>query len=198
MIKLVVRSLLLGIGLAMDAFSVSITNALREPEMKLARMSEIAGVYGFFQFTMPMLGWLGVTAADRVFGAFHRWVPWIALVLLLYLGGRMLADGIKGLKQRKEKSSKDGVSDGFVLTGRLLLLQGFATSVDALSTGFAIETYAFGSAFACSLIIGAVTYLVCMAGLTVGKRIGRLFTGYADIVGGLILIGIGVEVFISH
>ena len=86
LILFVTNSILLGIGLEMDAFSVSIANALNEPEMKITRMSLIAGCYAFFQFIMPVAGWVCVHTIAQIFTSFQKFIPWIALILLLYIG----------------------------------------------------------------------------------------------------------------
>ncbi len=183
----VFNSVLLGIGLAMDAFSVSLANGLHDPQMKPGRMSGIAGVFAGFQFAMPLIGWLCVHTIVRYFRAFERAVPWIALLLLAFIGGKMLFEGIRG--GETETSAGPGIG--------LLLIQGIATSIDALSVGFTIAGYGWGMAFAACLIIAAVTYILCMAGLRIGKKFGTKLADKAQILGGVILIAIGVEIFIS-
>lgn len=92
---LLISSLLLGFGLAMDAFSVSLANGLNEHRMGTGRMCEIAGTFGIFQFAMPMIGWVCVHTIAEKFIAFQKYIPWIALLLLLYIGGQMLMEGIE-------------------------------------------------------------------------------------------------------
>ncbi len=181
------NSILLGVGLAMDAFSVSLANGLGEPAMSRRRMCLIAGTFAAFQALMPMTGWLCVHTLVEHFRAFERLVPWIALVLLLYIGGSMLYEGLHG--EDAEVSAALGLGT--------LLLQGIATSIDALSVGFTIEEYPFSAALIESLIIGAVTLAICLAGLFLGRTIGRRLDRVAPILGGLILIGIGVEIFLT-
>ena len=183
------NSALLGVGLAMDAFSVSLANGLNEPLMKKGRMSLIAGVYAFFQFAMPMIGWICVHTIVRYFGAFERFIPWIALVLLLYIGGSMLIEGIKNKDSADETVKKLGFGT--------LIVQGVATSIDALSVGFTIADYGLFMAFIASLIIAAVTFVICIAGLLIGKKVGTKLAGKASILGGVILIAIGLEIFIK-
>ena len=89
------NSVLLGVGLAMDAFSVSLANGLNEPGMKKKKMCGIAGVFALFQALMPMTGWVCVHTILQYFKAFEKFIPWIALVLLLFIGGKMLMEGIK-------------------------------------------------------------------------------------------------------
>lgn len=182
------NSVLLGVGLAMDAFSVSLANGLNEPHMKKKKMSQIAGVFAFFQALMPMTGWFFVHTAVQYFKVFEKFIPWIALILLLFIGGKMLAEGLKNEDNEAEKP-KVGLT--------ALLIQGVATSIDALSVGFTIAKYNLNMAAVCSLIIAAVTFVICMAGLVIGKRFGTRFSNRATILGGVILIVIGMEIFIT-
>ena len=181
------NSILLGVGLAMDAFSVSMANGLNEPDMKKNRMSGIAGVFAFFQFLMPMVGWICVHTVVQYFKMFEKFIPWIALFLLLYIGGSMLIEGIKG----EEEEESHGV--GF----KALLVQGVATSIDALSVGFTIADYGFVMALVCSLIIAVVTFFICVGGLQIGKTVGNKLSNKASILGGVILIFIGIEIFVT-
>ena len=189
LILFVTNSILLGIGLAMDAFSVSIANALNEPEMKITRMSLIAGCYAFFQFIMPVAGWVCVHTIAQIFTSFQKFIPWIALILLLYIGGKMLWESF-------HDEESDDSSEIKKLTFVLLIVQGIATSIDALSVGFTIADYNFSSALAASIIIAAVTFAICITGLKIGKTVGNRLSGKAEILGGLILIGIGIEIFV--
>lgn len=182
-----INSALLGVGLAMDAFSVSMANGLRETGMTKKRMSAIAGTYAFFQWLMPMAGWVCVHTILLLFTAFQKFIPWIALFLLAYIGGKMLIEGIRG---GEVPENDPGVS------GTALLMQGIATSIDALSVGFTIADYHFPEAMVCSLIIAAVTFVICIGGLIIGRKLGTKLAGKASILGGVILIGIGLEIFI--
>jgi len=182
------NSIFLGVGLAMDAFSVSLANGLNEPSMKKPRMCGIAGVFSFFQFMMPMAGWICVHTVMQCFTAFEKFIPWIALVLLSFIGGKML---IEGIKNKDEEGEKPAV--GFAA----LLVQGVATSIDALSVGFTIAEYGLLMAFVCCLLIAAVTFLICLGGLFIGKKFGTKLAGKASVLGGVILIAIGLEIFIK-
>ncbi len=185
----VFNSVLLGVGLAMDAFSVSMANGLNEPGMKQKKMCGIAGVFALFQALMPMIGWICVHTVVRYFAAFEKFIPWIALILLLYIGGKMLLDGIKNKEEAVEEMSGVGMA--------ALLVQGVATSIDALSVGFTIADYGFAMALVCALIIAAVTFVICMAGLVIGKTFGTRLSNKAAILGGVILIFIGIEIFVT-
>ena len=182
------NSVLLGAGLSMDAFSVSMTNGLNEPYMKRGKMCEIAGVFAVFQALMPMIGWFFVHTLARYFKMFEKCIPWLALLLLVFIGGKMIREGTL---KNKEESGNPGVAFG------ALLIQGTATSIDALSVGFTIAYYDFLMAFTASVIIAAVTFAVCMCGLVLGKLFGTKLSDKAQILGGVILIIIGVEVFVS-
>lgn len=184
----ILNSILLGVGLAMDAFSVSLANGLNDPHMKKNRMSLIAGVFGFFQAAMPLIGWVCVHTLVQYFKSFEKFIPWIALILLLYIGGKMLLEGIKG---------DDEAAGDNKLTMSVLLLQGVATSIDALSVGFTIAEYGFLMALTSAIIIAVVTFIICILGLILGKKFGTKLAGKANILGGVILIGIGLEIFIT-
>ncbi len=243
-----INSMLLGVGLAMDAFSVSCANGLREPRMSPGRMSVIAGVYAWFQFMMPMIGWICVRTVAQTFTEFQKFIPWIALILLLWIGGKMLIEGLQGLRASREapgggkcqaaeegacsstaggkcqageegacastaggkcQAAEEGAFSGKddesgttqASSGRLmvatLVLQGIATSIDALSVGFTIAEYDIVKALAACLIIAVVTFVICIGGLMIGRKVGSRLAGKADIAGGVILIAIGIEIFLS-
>ena len=181
-------SILLGVGLAMDAFSVSLANGLNSPSMSRKRMCGIAGIYSFFQFLMPMIGWICVSSVAKAFGVFEKFIPWIALALLGFIGGKMLIEGIKN----KEEEQKCGDN-----TLGAMLVQGVATSIDALSTGFTISDYSGWMALLCAAIIAAVTFIICFIGVELGKNFGTRLAGKAGIFGGIVLIIIGIEIFIT-
>lgn len=187
-VSFLINSILFGLALAMDAFSVSLANGLHEPQMKLRRMCLMAGMFSLFQTLMPLTGWVCVHTIETLFSAAQRFIPWISLALLLFLGGKMLLEGIR-------HRGSDAMPPAVGIAG--LLAQGVATSVDALSVGFTIADYTWQPAVAEALIIGVVTFGVCMVGLLLGKRFGTRFAGKAEIFGGLILIGIGIEIFIT-
>ncbi len=201
------NSALLGVGLAMDAFSVSIANALNEPHISRMRGCAIAGVYAAFQFAMPMVGWLCVHSIAETFTTFQTFIPWIALILLLFIGGKMVWETIRGQNKFCKACSKAREAcancphrmqddEKRRITFGVLMLQGIATSIDALSVGFAIASYDIFAAFIASLIIAVVTFIICLGGLSIGKVAGQHLSSHAQIVGGLILIGIGIEIFV--
>ena len=209
------NSILFGIGLAMDAFSVALAAGMNEKQMNPARKLTVAGTFALFQTAMPLIGWLCVHTVADAFNAFRKYIPWIALVLLLFIGGKMLLEGIRAGDNAgtiDDPGSIDGNVDGNVdgirtsaaevkagrpLTLRTLMLMGLATSIDALSVGFTIAELPFPSALIESVIIGAVTLGICLAGLALGRLLGMKLAARASILGGLILIAIGLEIFIT-
>ena len=189
------NSILLGIGLAMDAFSVSLANGLNEPDMSNQKGLGVAGVFGAFQGLMPFIGWVFVHTMATAFSAFEKLIPWIALALLGYIGGKMLIEGIQEYKCKNEGGTECPMPKKLGLSA--LLLQGVATSIDALSVGFTISDHTLIEAIVCALIIAVVTFGICFAGIKLGKKFGTMFAGTSSIFGGAILIFIGLEIFIT-
>ena len=188
MAVLILESFLLGVGLSMDAFSVSLANGLHEPKMHKRKALLIAGMFAIFQGLMPLIGWICVHTLAEQFEIFEKFIPFIALVLLSFIGGKMLYEGITNKDSCEEKPSV-----GFTA----LLVQGVATSIDALSVGFTISHYNWLEALLACLLIGVVTFFICFAGLAIGKKAGTKLAGKAGIFGGAILIFIGLEIFIT-
>ena len=182
------NSVLLGVGLAMDAFSVSMANGLNEPDMGMGRMCGVAGVFAGFQALMPLVGWFCVRRIVQYFELCEKFIPWLALALLGFIGGKMLLEGIRA------DDSEEGRTGLGIWA---LLVQGVATSIDALSVGFTIAEYGWLMALVAALIISAVTFVICMAGLATGKKFGTKLSNKAQVFGGVILIAIGLEIFIG-
>lgn len=187
-IRFFITSAMLGVGLAMDAFSVSLANGLNEPGMSRKKMAGIAGMFAFFQALMPLIGWFCVHTITNLFQSVEKFIPLIALLLLLFIGIKMIMDGIQGEEESEEKA---GLGFG------ALLVQGIATSIDALSVGFTIAEYNGVMAVVSALIIAAVTFVICAFGLVLGRTAGTKLAGKAQILGGAILILIGLEIFIT-
>ena len=183
-----VNSLLFGVGLAMDAFSVSLANGLNEPNMKRRRAILIAATFAGFQIFMPLVGYLLVHTVVETFTVLQKFIPWIALLLLGFIGGKMLYEGFSQKEEGEEK-----VAVGFWA----LIVQGIATSIDALSVGFTIATLPVYKALIESAIIGVVTFFICLGGLHLGRTFGVKLAGKATILGGFILIFIGLEIFLT-
>lgn len=186
MIPVIITSFFLGIGLAMDACAVSMANGLNEPKMKINKVLLIATMFAVFQALMPFIGYLvGSSFLTKI-----EWIiPWVALVLLGFIGLKMLIDGIKHKDDCCEECKK--------LTFKALIIQAIATSIDALSVGFTISNYNIFEAIVSVLVIALVTLPICIAGVYIGKKFGTKLGCKAEILGGIILITIGLEIFIS-
>ena len=192
---LVFDSLLIGTGLAMDAFSVSLANGLNEPCMRRRKIFAVAGIFALFQALMPLIGWVCVHTVATYFEAFESAIPWIALALLSFIGGKMLFEGIN--ENRCKEVDGELVCECKSVGLWSLLVQGVATSIDALSVGFTISDYELSEALICALLIALVTFVICYAGVLLGKRFGTALAGKSEILGGAILIFIGVEIFVT-
>lgn len=188
MFTFILNNLLLGVGLSMDAFSVSLANGFNEPKMKKIKVLGIAGVFGLFQGIMPMIGWICVHTIVEKFKVFEYFIPWIALILLLYIGGKMVFGYFEKGKEEEEAEK---------MSLHALLIQGIATSIDALSVGFTIAEYSLNIAIISVLIIACTTFIICLIGVILGKKFGTKFSSKAELIGGIILICIGLEIFIS-
>ena len=186
------NNILLGVGLAMDAFSVSLANGLHEPGMRRRRVCGVAGTFAVFQALMPLIGWFCVHSLVQYFTVFEKFIPWIALILLCFIGGKMLIEGI-----RNRGCAETGTCPVTRIGFGALLLQGVATSIDALSVGFTIADYNLPEALLAVAIIGLVTFGICIGGLLIGRRFGVKLSDKAAILGGAILIVIGIEIFIT-
>lgn len=185
--KVIVQSLFLGMGLAMDASAVSMTNGMKFPKMTIKKTLLIAFMFGLFQGVMPMLGYFLGSAFTKFLTQF---TPWIALGLLSIIGGKMLSEGIK-------HNSKDDDEEVESLTFKVLLIQAIATAIDALSVGVILIDYKIHEMFIAVAIIALVTFIFSLSSVFLGKKFGTLLKSKAEIIGGLILIGIGLEIFIS-
>ncbi len=183
-----ITAVMLGVGLAADAFSVSLANGLNENKMKTNKMVLVAGMFAVFQGLMPMLGWFFVHTLVEYFKVFEKFIPWIALILLVFIGGKMLIEAFD------KKCSEEEVKP---LGIGLLLIQALATSIDALSVGFTIATHTFFPALVTALIIALITFVICFIGIIIGKKFGTKLKNKASLLGGLILIIIGIEIFIT-
>ena len=183
------NSALLGVGLAMDAFSVSMANGLHDPKMGKDTMCRIAGTFALFQAVMPMTGWVCVHTIVELFSSFEKFIPWIALALLGYIGGKMLVDGIKG--EEAEEAAE--------LSAGALFMQGVATSIDALAVGVTFSMVELSvSIWLAVCLIGCTTFLISLGGVYVGNVFGAKYKNKAEFVGGTILILIGVKIILEH
>ena len=180
---------LFGIALAMDAFSVSIANGINEPNIKTKKAILISSIFAIFQALMPLIGWLCVHTIVEKFSIFSKFIPYIALALLSFLGIKMILDG-----RKKDNNEETKIAIGFLG----LIVQGIATSIDALSVGFTIADMKFHEAIVCCIIIAIITFIICFIGVFIGKKFGSKFNNNAELVGGIILIVIGLEIFITN
>ena len=181
----IVRSLFLGIGLAMDATCVAMTNGLKYPKLKIRHALLISFMFGFFQALMPLIGYLlGVSFSEFL----TKFTPIIALVLLTIIGGKMLLEGF-------EKKEKDEEVKQFNFP--MLLVQAIATAIDALSVGIIMIDYKFNELIIALILIAVVTFVLSFIAVFLGKKFGVLLNNKAEILGGVILIVIGLEIFIS-
>ena len=195
MISIIVNGLLLGFGLAMDAFSVSLANGLKYPAMKHGKMIATAGTFAIFQGVMPLIGWFLVTRLRSVFDVLEGYIPWASLILLVFIGGKMLFEALAPCKAEDENGAKLDTCPCGELTVCALLLQGVATSIDALSVGLTIPHLTFPEALGEAAIIAALTFIICYAGIIIGKKFGTKLSIKAAILGGIILIAIGFKIF---
>ncbi len=185
-----VTSILFGVSLAMDAFSVSLANGMNEPRMKLSKSCGIAGMFGFFQALMPFIGWILMMTLLTLFKSLTAIIPWVAFLLLGFIGGKMLYEGISCQAGNECNCNKQ-------LGFGALVVQGIATSIDALSAGTGFDGYAFIDAVVASVIIAIVTFIICVCGVEIGKKTGMLLAGKASILGGVILILIGIYILLK-
>lgn len=176
---------LIGVGLSMDAFAVSITNGLSCTNLKRKQMLLIAVCFGVFQGLMPTIGFFLGKAFEVYISAVDHW---IALVLLGYIGGKMIYDAITEKEEEKE----------YALTAKLLLMQGVATSIDALAVGVSFAALPDVKILPAVLLITVITFALSMVGVGFGKKVGQKLGSRALLVGGLILVGIGVKIFVEH
>ena len=192
----------LGAGLAMDAFSMSLADGLHEPTMHKRRICVLAGVFALFQFAMPMIGWFCVHTAATYFNAIQPFIPYVALALLLFIGGKMLWEGVRPCKcEEVETSEGETVTVCECPVTHLgfgaLIVQGIATSIDALSVGFTLADYNAIQALVACLVIGVLTFGICAVGVVIGKKFGTKLERKASVFGGAILILIGIKILLE-
>ena len=185
--------LLLAIGLAMDAFAVSIGNGLSMKKQNPKAALAIAFSFGLFQALMPTLGYFLGSAFEDIIRQFDHF---IALIFLGFIGGKMIFDGIKELIADKKGETEE--LPEFRLTFGKLLIQAIATSIDALIVGVSFAALPDVNIWTAVLLIGAVTFAISLIGVFSGKKFGQLLGSKAEIFGGVILVGIGLKVFIEH
>jgi len=187
---------LLGIGLAMDSFGISITHGFKDKKIPLRRTFAIAGTFGLFQGIMPLIGWLIVYGLSSVSNSkfqqiFSQIVPPLAFIILAYLGIKMIYEKVH---TNDDEESTNNSTKSFAV---LLLLQGIATSIDALSTGLAFKDYSPAQALISIAFIMVITFGLCFVGVFLGKKFGGKVGDKAEIIGGAILITVGLFILIK-
>jgi len=181
--------LLLALGLAMDAAAVSAARGLATPRILPRHVLLVAAFFGGFQALMPLLGWL---AGSRIGPLVQAWDHWIAFVLLGAIGGKMLWEALGGgVKEAEAPTDKD------LFGMKVMLVLAVATSIDALAVGITLPM--LNAPLALSLVtIGVTTAVLSVLGLFAGRRFGAVLGRRLDVVGGLVLIGLGVKILVEH
>ena len=193
--NLIFSSVLLGVGLAMDAFSVSLANGLNDNKMRLRKVFLISGLFAIFQAAMPLIGWLAVSLFLEFFDKFKPVIPWISFILLCFIGGKMLYESIRQGKNETEEERKNNLTIG------ALFIQAIATSIDALTAGVEFASkYSlaeFISVFIAVGIIAVLTFGICFTGVKIGQKMGNKLESKAGILGGAVLIFLGLKIFVT-
>ncbi|MEE1280780.1 MAG: manganese efflux pump MntP family protein [Acutalibacteraceae bacterium] len=183
----------IAIGLAMDAFAVSVSNGATTRNLKLPYAIKLSLFFGGFQFLMPVIGWIVGKAGE---GFISQVDHWVAFVLLGFIGGKMIADYIKEKKEEISTEKKERLSN------RTIFVLAIATSIDALATGVILPSAVGASTYKLMLvsviIIGVITFIICMLGVYLGKLFGVLLSRYSTIFGGTVLILIGGKILFEH
>lgn len=175
--------LLIGVGLSMDAFAVSVTNGLTIPGYKLRHAALTAACFGFFQGLMPLLGWLLGSTVSHVISA---WGPYVSFFLLAFIGVKMIVEAVKGGEEKCETGLRFG----------RLIVMAVATSLDALAVGVSFAFMDVPLA-ASVLLIAAVTFVICLAGGLLGSRVPGISCKAAGIIGGAVLCCIGAKLLLE-
>ena len=174
------------VALAMDAFAVSISTGIKLGCVTGRQTFRVAFHFGFFQFIMPVLGWLGGSAMAGIIGSFDHWV---AMGLLGFIGGKMIHEALD------ETAGKDTAIDP--TRGLYLISLSIATSIDALAVGFSFS-FLNVTIVEPVIIIGLITFFLSFAGVYIGAKTGSIFENKIEIIGGVILIGVGFKILIEH
>lgn len=187
--------LLLAVGLSMDAFAVSVGNGLSMKKSDPKAALAIAASFGLFQALMPTVGYFLGSAFETVISRFDHY---IALIFLGFIGGKMIFDGIRELREKKKSAGASEEEKPFKLSFGALMIQSVATSIDALIVGVSFAALPNVNIWIAVTLIGIITFSISLVGVFSGKKFGQLLGSRAEIFGGLILVGIGVKVFVEH
>ena len=189
----IIELLLIAVGLSMDAFAVSIGNGLSMKKSTPKAALAIALSFGLFQAGMPLAGYFLGSAFENVIKEFDHF---IALIFLGFIGGKMIFDGIKELRAKKRGEEEE--EKPFKLSFGTLMIQAIATSIDALIVGVSFAALPDVNIWAAVTLIGLTTFTISLVGVFFGKKFGQLLGSRAEVLGGIILVGIGLKVFIEH
>lgn len=182
--------ILIAIGLAMDAFAVSVANGVILKEINKRNILMFGIYFGTFQFAMPLIGWLiGMTFADYLVTIDH----WVAFVLLSYIGGNMIIESFK-----REDKNYIVKTDKEILRWQNMTILAIATSIDAMAVGVSLAVVSSGNILFSSIVIGIVAFILSSIGVLLGKKLGNIFKKSAEIIGGSILIMIGIKTLLEH
>jgi len=177
---------LIAIGLSMDAFAVAVTCGLNARPLQARYAFRIAFLFGLFQALMPLMGWVAGVGLRTIIASFDHW---IAFLLLAAIGGKMIYESLR--------AEKKPVACRMVPIGGLLVLA-LATSIDALAVGVSFAFLEQAAIIGPALMIGLITFVVCLGGVRIGNRFGHFFENKFEMLGGLILIGIALKILLSH
>lgn len=185
----IITLIFLALGLSMDATAVSVSNSMCYPDLSKKKTLLSCGLFGLFQGLMPVIGFYSGRLLGKTIMAIDHW---IALILLCFIGGKMLFEGIRDMKKGLEcdTSSPD-------FTFKSMLVQSIATSIDALAVGISLAALSV-NIYGAALLIAVITFACSLTGSFLGKKFGALLGDWAEIAGGVILVGIGAKIFIEH
>ena len=178
------NAIILGITLAMDAFSISVSKALIANEIKIKNALKLGAVFGGFQAVMPLLGYF---IGSGFYSLIKNYFGVVSFIILAYLGGKMIYDYFLG---EEENLCKD-------ITFKELFILGIATSIDALAAGFCFGANAFFETIISCLIIGIITFIICWFGYVLGTRLAEKIGNKSTLFGGIILVLLGVKILIE-
>ena len=198
---------LTAVGLAMDALAVSVSSGISACRIRTKQILKMAFLFGLFQALMPIAGYFLATSFRKYIENFDHW---IAFILLLVIGGKMLFEAMKELLSTRKLKNGDGLvcdisktpeeqeaADCILFSTKRLLILAVATSIDALAVGISFAVLR-ADIWSSALMIGIVCMVFSFAGACIGRRIGSVFGKLAEIIGGLILIGIGLKILVEH
>jgi len=183
----------IALGLSLDAFTVALTNSTIISDLKIKHGLRMAAFFGLFQFLMPIVGW----AAGMTFNSYIEKIDhWIAFLLLLFVGGRMIFAGLP-FSKKDDKSSCEDENRKDCRNLPTLFMLSIATSIDAMAVGLSFAMIKINIIYP-SLIIGIITFLISLLGYYLGKAVGKKIKIELDIFGGIILVGIGIKILLEH